>query len=129
MKGDINPLLPKGTLIFTAYDNDYIEINRNRFTSGLCVHHGEIISPWGPERLRDLKTAQLTNLIDQPPEVFILGTGRLTAFPDAEIMQCLADHHIGFECMDSRSAARTYNILIAEGRTVSVAMLLPGARK
>jgi len=30
--------------------------------------------------------------------------------------------------MDSRAAARTYNILIAEGREVSVAMLLPSAR-
>jgi len=128
MKGDINPLLPKGTLIFTAYDDDYIEINRERYFSGLCVHQSAIISPWGPERLRELETAHLTGFIKQPPEVFILGTGHLTTFPDMEVMQCMADHHIGFECMDSRSAARTYNILIAEGRTVSAAMLLPGAR-
>lgn len=128
MKGDINPLLPKGTLIFTAYDDNYIEINRERYFSGLCVHQSAIVSPWGPERLTGLKAEHLADLVKQPPEVFILGTGRLTAFPDAEIMQCLADHHIGFECMDSRSAARTYNILIAEGRTVSAAMLLPGAR-
>jgi NADH dehydrogenase [ubiquinone] 1 alpha subcomplex assembly factor 3 len=129
MKGDINPLLPKGTLIFTAYDDDYIEINRDRHYSGLCVHQSKIISPWGPERLTGLKTEHLTDLVKQAPEVLLLGTGRLTAFPDAEIMQYLTDHHIGFECMDSRSAARTYNILIAEGRTVSAAMLLPGARK
>ncbi len=129
MKGDINPLLPKGTLIFTAYDDEYIEINRERYYSGLCIHQSEIISPWGPDRLRELEAGHLANFIEQPPEVFILGTGHLTAFPDMEVMQCMADHHIGFECMDSRSAARTYNILIAEGRTVSAAMLLPGARK
>jgi uncharacterized protein len=41
----------------------------------------------------------------------------------------MAERHIGLECMDSRSAARTYNILIGEGRTVSAAILLPGARK
>jgi uncharacterized protein len=129
MKGDINPLLPKGTLLFTAYDDDYIEVNRTRHYNGLCIHQSEITSPWGPHRLRELETAQLADFIEQAPEVFILGTGRLTVFPDAEIMQCMADHHIGFECMDTRSAARTYNILIAEGRTVSAAMLLPGARK
>ncbi len=129
MKGDISPLLTKGTSIFTAYDDDYIEINRARYTSGLCVHHGEIILPWGPERMRELNTEHLKGFIKHTPEVFILGTGRLTTFPDANIMQYLADHQIGFECMDTRSAARTYNILIAEGRTVSVAMLLPGARK
>ena len=129
MKGDITPLLPKGTQLFTAYDNHYIEINRERYFSGLCIHRSMIISPWGPDRLAGLKSEHLIDFIEQAPEVLILGTGRLTTFPDAEIMQCLTDHHIGFECMDTRSAARTYNILIAEGRTVSAAMLLPGARK
>jgi len=63
---------------------------------------------------------------DPMPEVLIIGTGRLTAFPSAEVMAWLAEHHIGYECMDSRSAARTYNILVGEGRDVSAAMLLPG---
>ena len=129
MKGDINPQLSRDTLIFTAYDDDYIEINRDRHYNGLCIHQGKITSPWGPDRLAGLEPEHLIDFIEQAPEVFILGTGRLTAFPNAEIMQCLADHHIGFECMDTRSAARTYNILVAEGRTVSTAMLLPGARK
>jgi uncharacterized protein len=129
MKGDINPLLPKGTLLFTAYDDNYIEINKNRYFSGLCIRQGEIISPWGPCRLRELEAEHLADFIEQAPEVLILGTGRLTAFPRPDIMQRMADHHIGFECMDTRSAARTYNILVAEGRTVSAAMLLPGARK
>jgi len=60
--------------------------------------------------------------------VLLIGTGHNTAFPDAAVLQTLRDAHIGFECMDSRAAARTYNILIAEGREVSVAMLLPAAR-
>jgi len=67
--------------------------------------------------------------MDKQPEILILGTGRTTAFPHASVMQYLSEHHIGFECMDSRSAARTYNILVAEGRTVSAAMLLPGCRR
>jgi len=58
----------------------------------------------------------------------VIGTGRLTSFPNEEVMQALADAHIGFECMDSRAAARTYNILVGEGRIVSAAMLLPNAR-
>ncbi|PJC70992.1 MAG: hypothetical protein CO017_02385, partial [Zetaproteobacteria bacterium CG_4_8_14_3_um_filter_59_5] len=42
------------------------------------------------------------------------------------VMQALDDAHIGYEFMDSRAAARTYNILVEEGRETSVAMLLPG---
>jgi len=66
--------------------------------------------------------------IENPPEILLIGTGRTTAFPDPSILEALADAHIGFECMDSRAAARTYNILVAEGRDVSAAMLLPNAR-
>jgi uncharacterized protein len=66
--------------------------------------------------------------MESPPEVLIIGTGRQTAFPDPSVMEMLSNAHIGFECMDSRAAARTYNILVGEGRDVSAAMLLPNAR-
>ena len=115
--------------MFTGYDDDYLRVNQNRFTSGICIHHGQITENWQPERLRDVTLEHLTPLTEPVPEVFILGTGRLTIFPNAEILDYMAEHHIGFECMDSRSAARTYNILVGEGRTVSAALLLPGARK
>ena len=65
--------------------------------------------------------------MEQAPEVLLIGTGRTTAFPDVNILTALEEKHIGFECMDSRAAARTYNVLIGEGRNVSAAMLLPQA--
>jgi len=34
---------------------------------------------------------------------------------------------IGVEVMDTLAAARTYNILVAEGRAVAAALLLPDA--
>jgi len=129
MKGDISPRLAAGTLLFTGYDDDYLQINQSRYQSGISIHQGVISDGWGPQRLRDLSIEHLVVFTEPAPEVLILGTGRLTAFPNAEILDYMADRHIGLECMDSRSAARTYNILVGEGRTVSAAMLLPGARK
>lgn len=89
--------------------------------------HGGTVSAWRPESISDIQPDDLALFSEKPPEVLLIGTGRKTVFPDAHIMQALKTAHIGFECMDSRSAARTYNILIGEGRDVSVAMLLPGA--
>jgi len=128
MKGDVSPLVGASTLLFNGYDDGYIKLNNERFNSGLSLHEGKVTAPWGPDRLRDLTPADLDAFIQQPPEVLILGTGRVTAFPSADVLDCMAAHHIGFECMDSRAAARTYNILISEGRRVAVAMLLPSAR-
>ncbi len=129
MKGDISPRLSKGTLLFTGYDNDYLRVNQNCYASGVCIHQGILTDKWEPERLRHVSIEHLAALTEPAPEVLILGTGRLTAFPDAEVLSYMAERHIGFECMDSRSAARTYNILVGEGRRVSAAILLPGARQ
>jgi len=129
MKGDISPRLAAGTLMFTGYDDDFLRVNQNRYTTGLCIHQGKVTDGWEPERLRDVNIEHLAALTEPAPEVLILGTGRLTTFPSADILSYMAEHHIGFECMDSRSAARTYNILVGEGRNVSAAILLPGARK
>ncbi|ATX80003.1 NADH dehydrogenase [ubiquinone] 1 alpha subcomplex assembly factor 3 [Mariprofundus aestuarium] len=129
MKGDISPQLPGGTLLFTGYENDQISINRKPYQSGLYIHDNVVTAPWGPARLSELTADQLSPLLEPAPEVLILGTGRQTAFPSAEIMEFVSSRKIGLECMDSRSAARTYNILIEEGRTVSAALLLPNARR
>jgi len=129
MKGDISALLPQGTLLFSAYGDDYLQLNEHKYHTGLYIHQNSVTAPWGSDRLHDLCIDDLQAIIASPPEVVILGTGRLTAFPDMDILDTMAEHHIGFECMDSRAAARTYNILVGEGRTVSAAMLLPGVRK
>ncbi len=129
MKGDISPRLAAGTVLFTGYDDGYLKLNNERYDSGITIHFGTISDSWGPQRLRDLCIDDLTPLIEPRPEVLLLGTGRLTLFPDASILAFMAENHIALECMDSRSAARTYNILVGEGRKVSAALMLPGARK
>ncbi len=114
--------------MFRAYGDDFLQVGERRFNTGLLIHQGKISAPWGPERLRELAPEHLTSVIAAPPEVLLIGTGRTTVFPGATVLEMLATAHIGCECMDTRAAARTYNILAAEGRDVSAAMLLPTAR-
>jgi len=128
-RADVSPDIIAGTPLIRGYGDDYIAIADHRYKHGLSIHQGAIISPWGPERVSELSIAHFEHLLQQAPEVLVIGTGRLTAFPDESILQLLAGHHIGFECMDSRAASRTYNILVAEGRPVSAVLLLPNARR
>lgn len=102
-----------------------MQFGEHRLRNSFTVHHGEIVA-WRPESLADIKLEDLELFNHKPPEVLLIGTGRRTIFPDATIMQALSDAHIGYEFMDSRAAARTYNVLVDEGRDVSIAMLLPG---
>ncbi len=125
--GDISPELAPNALLFSGYGENWLRVNEHRFESGLALHYGEILCPWGPSSIAELTEAHLRPFFDPMPEVLILGSGRRTAFPPEAVLHLLGERGIGFECMDSRSAARTYNILVGEGRRVSAAMLPPDA--
>ncbi len=127
-RADVSPDIIAGTPLIRGYGDNYFKIAHTNYSAGISIHQNHITSPWGPERLRELDMEHLQHILNQPPEVLVIGTGRQTYFPSEVVLQTLADAHIGFECMDSRAAARTYNILVAEGRVVSAVFLLPNAR-
>ncbi len=55
--------------------------------------------------------------------VLLLGTGRSPVFPDPIILGAFRDAGVWLEVMDTGAAARTYNVLLAEERDVSAALL------
>ncbi len=63
----------------------------------------------------DLPTGEL--------DLLILGTGPTMRRAPAAFVQAAAARGLAVEAMDSRAAARTYNMLLAEGRRVAVALL------
>jgi len=126
---DVSPDIQAAIPLFRGYGDDYLAIGSTRYQHGLSLHEHTILSPWGPDEVRQLNISHLQHVLENPPEVLILGTGRHTIFPDGEILAKLADIHLGFECMDSRAAARTYNILIGEGRKTSALFFLPNVRR
>lgn len=59
------------------------------------------------------------------PEVLLVGTGGRQQFLRPEVLRPLLAAGIGVEIMDTHAASRTYNILMAEGRRVVVALIPP----
>ena len=57
------------------------------------------------------------------PVLLILGTGPAFARPDPALAAALGARGVTLEPMDSRAAARTYNLLLAEARPVAAALL------
>ena len=54
----------------------------------------------------------------------ILGTGPRQRFVHPRLIAALTARRIGVETMDNPAACRTYNILMAEGRRVALALIL-----
>ena len=61
-----------------------------------------------------------------PPEFLLLGTGDRQIFPPADVVRAFLEAGIGLDAMDTGAAARTWNILLAEKRSVAAALIAVG---
>ncbi|GAA4335762.1 Mth938-like domain-containing protein [Pigmentiphaga soli] len=111
----------------TAYGDGYIEVNRVRYDSALAFGPEGSVAVWPVDRVEDIDAAaleQAAGLGAEPPEVLLIGTGARQRFLPAALLRPLLRAGVGVEMMDSQAAARTYNILMSEGRRVVIALLL-----
>ncbi|MBS1175401.1 MAG: hypothetical protein H6R05_1532 [Burkholderiaceae bacterium] len=107
----------------TACTNDIIQINRQDYA------HSVLISPTQIEvldarALSDLDETIWGKVIATAPEVLLIGTGATHRFAPPAQLASLYQANIGVECMNSQAAARTYNVLMNEGRKVLAIILL-----
>ncbi len=56
-------------------------------------------------------------------EIVLIGTGEHQQFPQPMALRPLVEAGIGFEVMSTPAACRTYNILVAEDRSVAAALI------
>ena len=56
-------------------------------------------------------------------EFVLLGTGLAQVFPSLALRQAFEALDIGLEAMSTGAAARTFNVLLAEGRKVAAALI------
>jgi uncharacterized protein len=108
----------------TGYDDTGVEINATRFNYSLLVMPETPPRPWDVADF-DALTAEHFALIEQDlPDVVILGTGERQRFVHPRLLAALSARRVGVECMDNKAACRTYNILMGEGRKVTLALIL-----
>ncbi|MBC7697835.1 MAG: Mth938-like domain-containing protein [Bacteroidia bacterium] len=119
----------EGQNLITAYDDDYIAINRERFTHSLIVMPMLLINDWSSAANNALTFKTLTatdfeKIAALKPEVVLLGTGKIHQFLHPKVSALLSKKGISLECMTTAAACRTYNILMSEGRNVAAALIL-----
>jgi uncharacterized protein len=82
-----------------------------------------LITPWDAGSWGGLDdTAAPLSLVDKIDVLFV-GTGAQVAHVPKAFREALEGQGIGVEVMSSPTAARTYNVLLGEGRRVAVALL------
>jgi uncharacterized protein len=109
----------------TGYENDWVEINAQRFDHSFIVLPETPPQLWKVNAFDLLQPSDFDQLLEMTPDLVILGTGLQQRFASARLTANLMALRIGVECMDNQAACRTYNILMAEGRKVALAVILP----
>ena len=117
-----------GQLLFTGYGDDHVLINGQRFDANLLLTaRGVEVAPWAGLDFEALTAAHFEWIAHREPDILLLGTGTRLRFPHPSLTRALAEAQIGLEVMDIGALCRTYNILIAEGRSVGAAVLIEPA--
>jgi uncharacterized protein len=83
---------------------------------------GEVVR-WPVDAFAGLTAEHFAALSALAPELVIFGSGARLRFPPAALLRPLIERRIGVETMDTAAACRTYNVLLAEGRSVVAALL------
>ncbi|WP_426109944.1 Mth938-like domain-containing protein [Massilia sp. PWRC2] len=108
----------------TGYFDGGVEINAQPFNCSLTVMPEQAPQPWAVASFDDLTAAHFEAIAAGTPDVVILGTGVRQRFIHPRLVASLSGQRIGVECMDNQAACRTYNILMGEGRKVTLALIL-----
>ncbi|UCV26634.1 Mth938-like domain-containing protein [Ferribacterium limneticum] len=112
-----------GLNLFTAYGEDYIAVNQEKYSTNLILLPESIIPEWTAAKVDSLTEADMQRLLELGTEIILLGTGNRLRFPPGALLRPFAAAGIGLDVMDLQAACRTYNILAAEGRKVAAALL------
>jgi uncharacterized protein len=107
-----------------AYGNGGFRFaNMSHRGSILCLPSG--VYAWPVSAPADLDADAFAPVFAERDQlaVLLLGTGRHQIMPDATLQRAFMDVNIALEAMDTGAAARTYNVLLAEGRPLGAALI------
>jgi uncharacterized protein len=113
----------EGTNAIARHGPDGVIVNGREHRSSVIVPWKGEVQDWPVGSFEGLTAAHFHALAELKPELVIFGSGPRIRFAPPALMRSLIDARIGIETMDTAAACRTYNVLLAEGRSVVAALL------
>lgn len=107
-----------------GYGPGWVQVAGEKIMRSVIIGSGGELLDWNCDRFEDLEAAHFEHLAQLQTELVVFGSGTRLRFVTAGLTRALIERQIGLETMDTPAACRTYNILLAEGRRVAVALLM-----
>ena len=117
----------EGQNAIARHGADGVLVNGVEYRRSVVVPWTGAVTAWSVDRFDALSEAHFAGLADLAPELVIFGSGSRIRFVRPALLKPLIGRRIGVETMDTAAACRTYNVLLAEGRSVVAALLFEPA--
>jgi uncharacterized protein len=104
---------------------DRIVVGEREHTTSFLLGIDRVVEHWPVGEIDALDTSAIDAILALDPALVLLGTGAQLRFPAQSVLAAFLGRGIGVEVMDNAAAARTFNVLAAEGRRVVAAFVLP----
>jgi uncharacterized protein len=123
---DLTPLVPQGRQIIESYGDGRFRVTGALHQGSVLVYPDKTVA-WPvsesaaltEESLAGIAAAGDAGMID----LLLIGCGARMVMIPQKLRAALRSHGVVIEPMDTGAAARTYNVLAAEGRKVAAALI------
>ncbi|GGI75411.1 Mth938-like domain-containing protein [Legionella impletisoli] len=106
-----------------SYSEHEVKINQELYHSNLIVCREHIITTWEATTVQSLDMELMKPILDTNPEVILIGHSKSQAQLPVQVLLPLSQQRIGVEAMSLGAACRTFNVLLSEGRNVTLGIL------
>ena len=135
----LQPEIIRGKYSITSYGENFIEVNKVRIKSSCIISTDNEPIPWQITNVDQLSKQQVEKLFKNNPDVVLIGTGINQIMLDKDILEFKQKDEnnplahlnstnsrmvLGADCMSTHAACRTFNLLVAEGRSVVAGLIL-----
>ena len=139
MNSGLQPEIIRGKYSITRYGESFIEVNKVLITTSCIISTDNEPIPWQITNVDQLSKQEIGKLFENNPDVVLIGTGKNQIMLDKDILEfeqkdennplALLNSNnsrmvIGADCMSTHAACRTFNLLVAEGRSVVAGLIL-----
>jgi uncharacterized protein len=114
-------------LAVTHITSASLTVSNTRFEASVQVGQALGAQPWLLSTIDAITEPDVAHWVSQKPELVLLGSGNKHRFLAPKLAVLLARSGVGLECMSTGAAARTYNVLLEEGRDVLGAFIIDAA--
>jgi len=113
-----------GTVTIRSVADDSLTIGDAKYVHTIAITTDKVLENWPDKPVENLLLEDFADLLADSPAIVVLGTGSSNIFAPRELVFAFARQNIGFEVMDTKAAARTFNVLAGEGRAVAAVLYL-----